>query len=366
MSLLELSISQLNEKLSKKEFSSVELTKAYLDQIEKYDGDLNAFINVTKDLALNQAACADKEIASGDIKKLTGIPIALKDIILTKDIETTCASKILQGFIPPYSATVYEKLRENGAVLLGKLNQDEFAMGSSNESSAYGSCKNPWNKDYIPGGSSGGSAVAVAARQAVATLGTDTGGSIRQPASHCSCVGVKPTYGRVSRYGVIAYASSLDQVGPMAKNVKDAAIMLECISGYDKKDSTSVDLPAPNFLKSITGDVKGLKIGLPKEYYIDGLSPEVSKSIDEAIEVYKSLGAEFVPMSLSFTDYALACYYIIATAEASSNLARYEGVRFGKRANASNLYEMMVNTRSEGFGEEVKRRKFLENFSQGM
>jgi len=306
----------------------------------------------------------DKRISTGTADILTGIPLALKDIFLTKGIRTTCGSKILADFIAPYDATAWTKLQERGAILLGKLNQDEFAMGSSCEGSAFGATRNPWNIDCIPGGSSGGSAAAIAAQQAIATLGTDTGGSIRQPASHCGCVGLKPTYGRVSRYGVIAYASSLDQVGPMTRDVRDAAIMLGAIAGYDPLDSTSVDRSVPDYTSSLLADVKGMKIGLPKEYYIDGLHPDVKNALEAAIETYRGLGAEFVDISLPHTDYAVACYYLIATAEASSNLARYDGVRFGHRAdNCAGLKEMYLQSRSEGFGTEVKRRIMLGTYA---
>ncbi|MDD2542375.1 MAG: Asp-tRNA(Asn)/Glu-tRNA(Gln) amidotransferase subunit GatA, partial [Desulfuromonadaceae bacterium] len=322
-----------------------------------------SFITVTPEQALADAATADIRIAAGKTDVLTGIPLALKDIFLTEGIRTTCGSRILDNFIPPYSATSYEKLKERGAVLLGKLNQDEFAMGSSNESSAYGSTRNPWDTSCIPGGSSGGSAAAVAAREAIATLGTDTGGSIRQPASHCGCVGLKPTYGRVSRYGVIAYASSLDQVGPLTRDVTDCAIMLGAVAGHDTKDSTSVDTPVPDYAASLTQGVKGLKIGLPKEYFIAGLDADVQKAMDAAIETYRRLGAEFVDISLPHTDYAVATYYLIATAEASSNLARYDGVRFGHRAEAAGLLDLYTKSRSEGFGAEVKRRIMLGTYA---
>jgi aspartyl-tRNA(Asn)/glutamyl-tRNA(Gln) amidotransferase subunit A len=334
-----------------------------LKRIEAVEGQVGSFITVTPEQALAAAMAADVAIAQGDCNPLTGIPLALKDIFLTEGIRTTCGSRILENFIPPYSATSWEKLRDLGAVLLGKLNQDEFAMGSSNESSAYGNTRNPWDISCIPGGSSGGSAAAVAARQAIATLGTDTGGSIRQPASHCGCVGLKPTYGRVSRYGVIAYASSLDQVGPLTRDVTDCATMLEAIAGYDPKDSTSVDAPVPNYSATLAGGVKGLKIGLPKEYFIDGLDPDVQRSMDAAIETYRRLGAEFVDISLPHTDYAVATYYLIATAEASSNLARYDGVRFGHRAEADGLLGMYTKSRSEGFGVEVKRRIMLGTYA---
>jgi aspartyl-tRNA(Asn)/glutamyl-tRNA(Gln) amidotransferase subunit A len=364
MDIFELSIHELHNKLMARQISSVEAATAMLARIEAVEPQVNSFITVTPEQALADAAAADRSIAAGDLSVLTGIPLALKDIFLTEGIRTTCGSRILDNFIPPYSATAYEKLKEQGAVLLGKLNQDEFAMGSSNESSAFGCTRNPWDTTRIPGGSSGGSAAAVAARQATATLGTDTGGSIRQPASHCGCVGLKPTYGRVSRYGVIAYASSLDQVGPLTRDVTDCAIMLGAIAGYDPKDSTSVDTPVPDYTAALTGDIKGLRIGLPKEYFIAGLDPDVQKSMAAAIESYRRLGAEFVDVSLPHTDYAVATYYLIATAEASSNLARYDGVRFGHRTReAAGLLDMYARSRSEGFGVEVKRRIMLGTYA---
>ena len=364
MEIFDLSIEELHEKLRNREISSVEATQVFLERIENVEPKVGSFITVTTEKALSDAENADKRISSGDCQLLTGIPLALKDIFLTEGIRTTCGSRILQNFIPPYSATAYEKLRNQGAVLLGKLNQDEFAMGSSNETSAFGITRNPWNTDCIPGGSSGGSAAAVAAREAVATLGTDTGGSIRQPASHCGCVGLKPTYGRVSRYGVIAYASSLDQVGPLAGNVTDCAIMLGAIAGYDPKDSTSVNIAVPDYVKTLGGGVKGLKIGLPKEYFVSGLDPDVQKTIELAIETYRNLGAEFIDISLPHTDYAVATYYLIATAEASSNLARYDGVRFGHRAEEyAGLLDMYVKSRSQGFGAEVKRRIMIGTYA---
>ncbi len=364
MELFELTIHELHEKLKRKEVSSVEAARAVLARIEAVEPQVHAFITVTAKEALQDAAAADKRIAAGDVDLLTGIPIALKDIFLTRGVRTTCASRILENFIPPYDGTCVAKLRERGMVLVGKLNQDEFAMGSSTESSHFGVTRNPWHTDYIPGGSSGGSAAAIAAQQATATLGTDTGGSIRQPASHCGCVGLKPTYGRVSRYGVIAYASSLDQVGPVTRDVTDCAILLEAVAGYDPKDSTSVNLPVPDYVRGLANGVKGLKIGLPKEYFIAGLDPEVKKAVEAAIATYRSLGAEFVEISLPHTDYAVATYYLIATAEASSNLARYDGVRYGHRsAEAKGLVEMYAKTRAEGFGMEVKRRIMLGTYA---
>jgi len=364
MELFDLTIHELHDRLKRKEVSSVEATRAMLARIEAVDPKVNAYITVTPEEALAAAEAADKRIAAGDMAPLTGIPVALKDIFVTKGIRTTCASRILGNFVPPYDGTAVAKLKEAGAVIVGKLNQDEFAMGSSGESSAFGPTKNPWNLECIPGGSSSGSAAAIAARTATATLGTDTGGSIRQPASHCGCVGLRPTYGRVSRYGVIAYASSLDQVGPLTRDVTDCALMLGAVAGHDPMDSTSIDLPVPNYAKALTGNVKGLKLGLPKEYYIEGLDPDVKRAMDEAIETYRGLGAEFVHISLPHTDYAVATYYLIATAEASSNLARYEGVRFGHRAEgAANLIDMFRKTRAEGFGAEVKRRIMIGTYA---
>jgi aspartyl-tRNA(Asn)/glutamyl-tRNA(Gln) amidotransferase subunit A len=363
MNIFDLTIHELHSELKNKRLSSVEATTAMLARITEVEPRIGSFITVTADQALAAAQSADEKIAAGDCELLTGIPLALKDIFLTEGIRTTCGSRILNNFIPPYSSSAWEKLRDSGAVLLGKLNQDEFAMGSSNESSAFGVTRNPWNTDCIPGGSSGGSATAIAAREAIATLGTDTGGSIRQPASHCGCVGLKPTYGRVSRYGVIAYASSLDQVGPMTRTVADCATMLEAIAGHDPKDSTSVDTPVPDYSATLAGGVKGLKIGLPKEYFIDGLDPDVQKAMQAAIDTYRTLGAEFVDISLPHTDYAVATYYLIATAEASSNLARYDGVRFGHRAEAASLLDMYTRSRSEGFGSEVKRRIMLGTYA---
>ena len=364
MDICDLSIHELHRKLKSKEVSSVEATRAMLARIESVEPQIGSFITVTHEQALADAEAADKRIAAGEMDVLTGIPLALKDIFLTEGVRTTCGSRILKNFVPPYSATAYEKLKEQGVVLLGKLNQDEFAMGSSNESSAFGITRNPWDTNRIPGGSSGGSAAAVAARLATATLGTDTGGSIRQPASHCGCVGLKPTYGRVSRYGVIAYASSLDQVGPLTRDVTDSAILLGALAGHDPKDSTSVNTPVPDYCAALTGDVKGLRIGLPTEYFIAGLDRDVQAAMNSAIATYRSLGAEFVDITLPHTDYAVATYYLIATAEASSNLARYDGVRFGHRAaDAANLLDMYVKSRSQGFGAEVKRRIMLGTYA---
>ena len=359
-----LSIQEMRQKLLAGETTSVELTQQCLQRIEATDDRLNAFITVCEEEALAAAAVADQQLASGNTPLLTGIPLAVKDIFNTLDVRTTCASKILDNYISPYDATAVAKLREQGAVIVGKLNMDEFAMGSSSENSAAGAVHNPWDLERVPGGSSGGSAAAVAAGQVVATLGTDTGGSVRQPASHCGVVGLKPTYGRVSRYGVIAYASSLDQVGPVAGNVADCALLLGAVAGYDPADSTSVDCPVPDYLETLDGGVVGKKIGLPKEYFIDGLDPDIKKAVDAAIETYRQLGAEIVSVSLPHTDYSVACYYLIAMAEASSNLARYDGVRFGNREDdGDGLIGMYQQTRSAGFGDEVKRRIMLGTYA---
>ncbi|SHJ27883.1 aspartyl/glutamyl-tRNA(Asn/Gln) amidotransferase subunit A [Malonomonas rubra DSM 5091] len=364
MQLNDLTISQLREKLASGETTSVELTKAFLARIAATNDKVNSFITVCEAEALAAAAEADQRIAAGNAAPMTGIPLAVKDIFNTLDVRTTCGSKILDNYVSPYDATAIAKLREQGAVIIGKLNMDEFAMGSSNENSAAGPVKNPWDLERVPGGSSGGSAAAIAAGQALATLGTDTGGSIRQPASHCGVVGLKPTYGRVSRYGVIAYASSLDQVGPLARNVEDCATLLGAVAGYDPMDSTSVDTPVPDYLATLKDGVKGKKIGLPKEYFIDGLDADVKKAVDAAIATYKGLGAEIVEVSLPHTDYAVACYYLIATAEASSNLARYDGVRYGVRKDeGEGLIGMYSQTRAAGFGDEVKRRIMLGTYA---
>ena len=364
MSFSQMSIRQLQQLLRDGKTSSVELTRACLERIAATDERVNAFVTVCHETALASAAEADRKLAAGEGGPLTGIPIAVKDIFNTTGVRTSCGSRILENYTAPYDATAFAKLQEQGAILLGKLNMDEFAMGSSNENSAHGPVHNPWDLERVPGGSSGGSAAALAAGQAFATLGTDTGGSIRQPASFCGVVGVKPTYGRVSRYGVIAYASSLDQVGPLTNCVEDAALMLGAIAGYDPADSTSVDCPVPDYLNEINAGVKGMKIGLPREYFIEGLDPAVKQAVEAAIEVYRGLGAEIVEVSLPHTDYAVACYYLIATAEASSNLARYDGVRFGARQQAEGgLTGMYEQTRAAGFGDEVKRRIMLGTYA---
>ncbi|HKI50575.1 MAG TPA: Asp-tRNA(Asn)/Glu-tRNA(Gln) amidotransferase subunit GatA [Geothermobacteraceae bacterium] len=364
MNPTQLSLRQMQQSLANGTLTSAELTDAFLERATALNATINCYTTICADSARQDALAADQLLAAGQGTALTGIPVAVKDIFNTTGIRTSCGSKLLDNYVSPYDATAIAKLKEQGVVILGKLNMDEFAMGSSNENSAFGPVRNPWNLDCVPGGSSGGSAACMAARMAAACLGTDTGGSIRQPASHCGTVGLKPTYGRVSRYGVIAYASSLDQVGPITADVADCAALLEGIAGYDPKDSTSVDIPVPNYLDALAAGVKGLRIGLPKEYFIEGLDADVKAAIDAAIETYRGLGAEFVNIELPHTDYAVACYYLIATAEASSNLARYDGVRYGQRIdNGKGLVDMYRQTRARGFGAEVKRRIMLGTYA---
>ena len=350
-------IAELAKSLAAGEFSSRELTQSYLDRIELLDTKTNAFISVTDDLALQQADAADARIAEGNAEPLTGIPLAQKDIFCSKGVRTTCGSKMLDNFVSPYNATVLEKFNQAGAVMLGKTNMDEFAMGSSNETSFYGEVKNPWNLNAVPGGSSGGSAAAVAARLTPAATGTDTGGSIRQPASLCGITGLKPTYGRVSRFGMIAFASSLDQGGPMARTAEDCALMLSTMAGFDEKDSTSVERDVPNYAQGLNDSLEGLKIGLPKEYFGEGLDAGVAKVVDAAIEEYKKLGATVVEISLPNTSLSVPAYYVVAPAECSSNLSRFDGVRYGYRCeNPKDLEDLYTRSRGEGFGVEVKRR----------
>lgn len=355
--LTKLTIAEAREGLKNKEFTAVELTEAYIKNMDE-NRSLNAFVKETPELALERAKESQKKIEEGSARELEGIPLGIKDLFCTKGVETTACSNILKGFVPPYESTVTENLLNAGANFLGKLNLDEFAMGGSNETSAFGPVINPWSKDVplVAGGSSGGSAAAVAAGMCAASTGTDTGGSIRQPAAFCGVTGIKPTYGRCSRYGVIAFASSLDQAGPMAKDVRDCAIMLKNMAGYDAKDSTSAKIDVPDFEKFLSSDVKGMRIGIPKEYKVDGLNPEVARYWDKAAEMLKDKGAQIVEISLPHTKYALATYYIIAPAEASSNLARYDGLRYGNRVDGNSLDEMYINSRSLGFGKEVKRR----------
>ena len=351
------SLAELSVGLQTGKFSSVELTQYYLDRIAKYDGELNSFITITDEQALDMAKTADEHIAAGSATALTGIPMAHKDIFCTDGVRTSAGSKVLDNFIAPYNATIVEKLKNAGMPMLGKTNMDEFAMGSSNENSYYGPCKNPWDLDRVPGGSSGGSAAAVAAKLTPVATGTDTGGSIRQPASLTGITGIKPTYGRVSRYGMIAYASSLDQGGIFASSAADSALLIQAMSGFDPKDSTSVDIPVPDYSATMNDSLAGLKIGLPKEYFEEGLNSEVAKVIEAAIEEYKKLGAEIVEISLPNTHLAIPAYYVIAPAEASSNLSRFDGVRYGYRCeNPVDLTDMYMRSRGEAFGREVKRR----------
>jgi aspartyl-tRNA(Asn)/glutamyl-tRNA(Gln) amidotransferase subunit A len=359
----ELTIAQAHERLTKREISSVELTRAVLDRITRVEPRVGAFITVTPEAALKQAEAADRRIAAGQILPLTGIPLAIKDLISTQGIRTTCASRILENYVPPYDATVITRLRNLDAVMVGKVNLDEFAMGSSTENSALQVTRNPWNPDYIPGGSSGGSAAAVAAGECLGALGSDTGGSIRQPAAHCGVVGLKPTYGRVSRYGLVAYASSLDQIGPMAKTVADCALLLQALAGYDPRDSTSVPREVPDYPASLNQGIQNCTIGIPKEYFVGGLDPEVEQAIRQAVEVLEKEGARCLEIALPHTEYAIAVYYIIAMAEASSNLARYDGVKYGFRDRESRvLMDMVQKTRSLGFGPEVVRRILLGTY----
>ncbi len=361
----QLTIQEALARLKSGEVSAVDLTQAVLDRIAKLNDALNAYITVDAEGALAQAKIADQKRADGSAGPLAGIPIALKDVICTEGLLTTCGSKILQNFVPPYDAHVVKRLKEADVVLLGKLNMDEFAMGSSNENSAFGSVKNPWNLAYAPGGSSGGAAAAVAADLCLGALGSDTGGSIRQPAAFCGITGLKPTYGRVSRFGLVAYASSLDQIGPMTGNVTDAALLLNVIAGYDPNDSTSVDRPVDDYTSFLTKDLSGMTIGIPKEYFnTPGLDPEVAQATDRAMETLKKLGAEFIEVTLPHTKYALATYYIIAPAEASANLARYDGVKYGFRASeADHLKAMTTQSRTDGFGTEVQRRIILGTYA---
>jgi aspartyl-tRNA(Asn)/glutamyl-tRNA(Gln) amidotransferase subunit A len=356
-------IEEISRLLARRETNSVELTQRALERIDAVDSELHAFLLSTPDVALLQAREADRQIVDGTAGPLTGIPMALKDILSTRGIPTTCGSKILESYVPQFDATVVERLRVAGSVLLGKTNMDEFAMGSSNENSAFGVVRNPWKLDRVPGGSSGGSAAAVAAGEAVFALGTDTGGSIRQPAALTGTVGLKPTYGRVSRFGLVAFGSSLDQIGPIARTVGDAALVLQAIAGHDPRDSTSLNVPVPDYSAALSGDVRGLTLGVPKEYFGSGMQPEVEAIIRQSIEVYRDLGAEITEVSLPHTDYALSTYYIISPAEAMANLARYDGVRYGLAVPGEDMWEMFGHTRGAGFGKEVKRRILLGTYA---
>lgn len=357
-------IVELGAGLRAGEFSSVELTRHFLERIDALDGGLNCYITVTPDVALKAAEAADQRISAGDAGPLTGIPIAQKDIFCTQGVKTSCGSRMLDNFISPYDATVVERLNAAGVVMLGKSNMDEFAMGSSNETSFYGPVRNPWDRERVPGGSSGGSAALVAARLAVAATGTDTGGSIRQPAALCGITGLKPTYGRVSRYGMIAFASSLDQAGPMARSAEDAALMLQAMAGFDAKDSTSAEEPLADFSAGLNDSLQGLRIGLPKEYFGEGLDAGVATSVEAAIDEYRKLGAEVVEISLPNTHLAVPTYYVVAPAECSSNLSRFDGVRYGYRCeDPKDLEDLYKRSRGEGFGEEVKRRIMIGTYA---
>ncbi len=358
-----LTIAQAQHLLRSRELSAVELTSSCLDRIGAVDPRLNSFITVCEVQALAQAHDADQRLAQAQPPALCGIPLAIKDIYATKGVRTTCASKILENFVPTYDATVIGRLRAEGAVFLGKANLDEFAMGSSTENSAFGPTRNPYDLERVAGGSSGGSAAAVAADECLGSLGTDTGGSIREPAAFCGVVGIKPTYSRVSRFGVIAYASSLDQVGPFAKSVRDAAILLCSLAGGDAADSTCSTRPVPDYERALSGEVKGLRIGVPREFFVEGMQPEVEEAVRTALKCYEAMGAAIIEVSLPHTEYAIAAYYLIATAEASANLERYDGIRYGLRMDSDNLLELYRRSRARGFGAEVKRRIMLGTFA---
>ena len=364
MELYEYTVHELMDKLEKKEITITELTKAYVDRINEKEKDVEAFVTTLTDEAISKSQEIEEMVKNGEINsRFAGIPIGIKDNMCTKGVKTTCSSKMLENFIAPYDATVIEKLNNEGIISLGKLNMDEFAMGASTEYSAFKKTKNPWNLNTVPGGSSGGSAAAVAANLVPWALGSDTGGSIRQPSSFCGVVGLKPTYGLVSRYGLVAFASSLDQIGPITKDVQDAALLLNLIAGHDEKDTTSINNEKVDYTKCLKNDVKGLKIGVPKEFFGEGINAEVKAKLQEAIEKYKELGAIVEECSLDIAEYALATYYIIACAEASSNLGRFDGIRYGYRTkNFENLKDIYINSRSEGFGQEVKRRIILGTY----
>ena len=360
MELYELTIHEAQELLRRGEISAVELTQAVIERIVEVDNQVKAYLTVTPESALEQAQKADRRRAAGEDHPLLGVPLAIKDVICTKGVVTTCGSKILEDFIPPYNATVIEHLRRQGAVILGKTNMDEFAMGSSTENSAYFPTRNPWDLSRVPGGSSGGSAAALAADECLGALGSDTGGSVRQPAALCGVVGLKPTYGRVSRYGLVAFASSLDQIGPFGNNVTDCAIMLQAIAHYDPCDSTSVDVPAPNYAQALIPDIRGMRVGVPREYFVEGMQPGVEAAVRAAIEKMADLGAEVDEVSLPHTKYSLPVYYLIAPAEASANLARYDGVKYGySHPEVEDVWDAYRQTRRNGFGSEVKRRIML-------
>ena len=364
MKITELTVHELQDKLASGELTVTQITKAYTDRIQEKEGQVEAFVTTLTEEATEEAKKMEEKIASGEIKSsLAGIPIGIKDNMCTKGVRTTCSSRMLENFVAPYDATVIEKINEQGMINLGKLNMDEFAMGASTEYSYFKKTKNPWNLNTVPGGSSGGSAAAVAAQMVPWALGSDTGGSIRQPAAFCGVVGLKPTYGLVSRYGLVAFASSLDQIGPITKDVRDAAILLNVIAGHDEKDSTSQNIEKKDYTKALEKNIKGIKIGVPKEYFGEGINPEVKEKLMQATEEYKKMGAEVEEFSLDIAKYALATYYIVACAEASSNLGRFDGIRYGYRTkNFTNLKDIYKNSRSEGFGPEVKRRIILGTY----
>jgi len=364
MELYSLTIHELQEKIRSGEVSSTAIVHSVFDRIDAVEEKVHAYITLMRESALEEAKIADERIRAGEIKALTGIPIALKDIYCTQGVRTTCGSRILENYTPPYDATVIAKLREAGAVFTGKTNMDEFAMGSSTETSYYGVTRNPWDLERIPGGSSGGSAAAVAADECIAALGSDTGGSIRQPAALCGVVGMKPTYGRVSRFGLVAFASSLDQIGPFTKDVEDCAILMNAIAGYDPRESTSVPVEVPDYRDFLNRGIEDWTVGIPREYFVEGIDPEVRAAIEQAIQTVEGLGAKCREISLPHTEYCLAVYYIIAPAEASSNLARYDGVKYGFRATEGrDLLDMYKKTRSAGFGAEVKRRIMIGTYA---
>ncbi|MCZ7541233.1 MAG: Asp-tRNA(Asn)/Glu-tRNA(Gln) amidotransferase subunit GatA [Anaerolineae bacterium] len=361
--LTDLTLSEAQAALRAGTITAVALTQAHLERIRALEPDVHAYLTVTEDLALQAAEDADRRRANGDDSPLLGIPLAIKDVLMTRGVPTTAGSRILEGFIPPYTATAVQRLLDGGAVMLGKTNTDEFAMGSSTENSGYGPTRNPWDVARVPGGSSGGSAAAVAARMALGALGTDTGGSVRQPASYCGVCALKPSYGRVSRYGLIAFASSLDQVGVFGRSVADLAALLSTIAGGDPRDSTSVALPVPDYAAALTGDIGGLRVGVPREYFVEGMQPEVEEAVRAAIGQLAALGAEVRPISLPHTEYALPVYYLIAPSEASANLARFDGVRYGLRDAQGTLWPTYKATRGKGFGPEVKRRIMLGTYA---
>ncbi|HRE49530.1 MAG TPA: Asp-tRNA(Asn)/Glu-tRNA(Gln) amidotransferase subunit GatA [Aggregatilineales bacterium] len=361
--LTTLTLSEALDHLRNRDFSAVDLTRAYVERITALEPRLNAFLTITGEKALEHAQHADALRAKGEDKPLLGIPLGIKDVLCTEGVQTTAGSQILKGFVPPYTATSVRRLFDAGATMLGKMNTDEFAMGSSTENSSYQITRNPWDTRRVPGGSSGGSAAAVASRMVAGALGTDTGGSVRQPAAFCGIVGIKPSYGRVSRYGLIAFASSLDQVGAMGRTVRDAATILNVIAGYDPMDSTSMNTPVPDYTAALKGDLKGVRVGVPKEYFIEGIEPSVEKAVRAAIEMLRGLGAEIREVSLPHTAYGIPIYYLIAPAEASANLARFDGVRYGLRVGADAMWDSYRETRGQGFGKEVKRRIMLGTYA---